>query len=217
MCFDAKSSFLNASLGFFLCFLLWLRNHEYDRMFSVVLLSVIMVQVIEGLYYIGYSPEILGKSLYLLFFFQLFLFAFLIRLDFGNAHKDFKNIWLAITLILLISAIYQTTKSFFTLKTSGRGKGHLQYIQKSSTNTSIDFMTLPFGIGGTYFYLFFIFLPFLYLAVTTQKNRYWIYILYLILSLYFSYIYYPIENVGSLWCYLSVGLIFLIWFFGIFN
>lgn len=213
MCFDAKSSFLNASLGFFLCFLLWIRNQEYDRMFSIALSSIVMVQVIEGLYYLGYSPEILGKSLYLLFFFQLFLFSFLIKLYTNNSHKNFKNIWLVITLILLVAAVYQTTQSLFTLKTSGRGKGHLQYIQVGKT----DFMTLPFSLKGFYFYLLFIFLPFVYLAMTTNKKRYWIYILYLILSLYFAYVYYPIENVGSLWCYLSVGFIFLIWFSGMFN
>ena len=123
-------------------------------------------------------------------------------------------------IIVFIFSLYQTTHSIFTLKRVNKGRGHLEYIQEGSNG----FLSLPFGIQGLYIYLIGVFLPFIYLGLYGRGSgcnntqwKYWILFLYLLLSLFIAYIWFPINQVGSMWCYLSIGFIFLVWFFGIFN
>ncbi len=205
MCFSSKSSIMAWWIMIIIAiFLLW-RNEEYDWVIAVLTIPVALIQLIEWSVHSGTLPLAeAARYLYITLWLQLFIFALVVFLYTSYAVT---GLWLLIMTGLFLyglSYAYSVDLNTFSIEIDNNN-----LIWQNDGDTIFE----PFDI----IYLIGITLPFLFLLAyyNWSDPGLWILLLYVLFSALFAWLVSGSRKMGSTWCYLAVGFVFLAWMVGI--
>jgi hypothetical protein len=180
--------------------------------FSGFIFGLSLIQIVEYAIHENANPNQSGKLIYVILWFQCFLINFGCFLYLNRYITPEKNYLYIISLLnLIFSTIVFISSIIYIFFTNDN-------IEAKKDNCHISWTTNSENFLGyySYLYLYFIFIPFFLLIIDNyQQIGMYVLLLYGISSLLYSLYRYSNGNVGSIWCYLSIGFAFLVWFFGI--
>lgn len=217
MCYTAKASVTAWWILAMMSLFIWYRNERFDRALAVFIFALALIQLIEYGVHSGVSPSQAGQALFLTLWLQCLVlaigvFVFIKGARDADETSTRENVvslisgWnLALFAIVFLAAIiYSFTLDF---SASPGPSGHIEWYANGG----------PLLGGWGWIYLLGVFgaLLLLFAFYNFADLPLGILILYGLLS--FAYIARNFERQAftSMWCYLSVGFAFLVWFLGI--
>lgn len=208
MCFTAKASMTGFLLITIVALFLFYRGEKYDRVLSLFIIALGLIQVIEYGIHMGINSQTAGLLLFVTLWLQTLVFAIGLYIFMKEGTLKVISTWYLViySIIFIIALIYAVmNKNSFTGQEGS--SGHIEWTRNGG------------GFLGDYWwvYLLGIFIPLLLLLSYYQWKDIGLYflILYGIISLIYVRYTYPPEAFSSMWCYLVVGFAFLAWFIGI--
>ena len=221
MCSTAKDSIMAWWLLAILFFFLWYRDRKYDRVISLFVLMLGLIQLIEYGAHSGASPYQSGKAIFLTLWLQCLVLAIGVYIYIGS-HRNKSFIsntedWIYLfsgfnlvffSLVFIIALVLSFTGDYL-FYAAPVASGHIEW--KTNGSSLLGWWGWLYLVGIT--------IPFLLLlAFYSWKDiGIIIFLLYGILSFIYVVMSYPQNLFGSMWCYLSLGLAFLAWFVGLFQ
>jgi hypothetical protein len=203
MCWNATSSLTSFIVGYIICLILFIRNKDFDRYYSVFFLWIITVQLCEYLMWIDQECKSLNnignQILCPMILLQPIVLAF-ISLYFIKFDTITTNILIISTIISLIVVVI----SYITM---GTWKEKQCSKPKENQCHSLQWPWLKKNnlINTTNY---FIMLVILFISLFLINNIYLkVFVIYLLATLFISQAIKPFNNSGySHWCFFSVGL-----------
>lgn len=206
MCLSTKESASAFILLVVVSILLFIRNNGYDRLLAVLFFVISLIQVTEYLFHSGIiSADEGGRMIYLTLWLQVAVLAIGLEVHF---HTNFTKFWAAIfSLIFIIALGYSCTKEFNVT----REYGHLVWTKENENGNILGLPAILYMMG--------LFLPFFIIQYYENWSNIpmWIVLAALILSFLLVSMIYPKLVFSSLWCYSSVGVLFVAWLVGAFG
>lgn len=219
MCFTAKASITSWWILVLMSLFLWYRNEKYDRVISIFVLTLGLIQLIEYGIHSGTDPSQSGRALFITLWLQCLVLAigvFIFINSMKNKHdptttENVIHIISGLNLILFSVIFVVALIVSFTTNIDFYGapgdSGHIEWYLNGGNILGI------YGI----FYLIGLFLPLILIFgyYSWADIEVAVLIIYGILSAAYVLTNYPLTAFSSMWCYLSVGFAFIAWFFGI--
>ncbi len=223
MCFTAKESIIAWWILAMMSLFLWYRNDKYDRALSAFVFALGLIQLIEYGIHSGAHPQQSGQALFITLWLQCLVLAIGVFVFFkSNSQHDnnsttMENIILILSgwnlaLFAIIFVIAIIVSFIWTFNGEVGASGHIEWtrVHDNPENNSFLGMGAWLYLFGLLFPLFLIFAYYMFADIGIA-----VLILYGILSMLYVIANYPPKAFSSMWCYLSIGFAFLLWFFGI--
>ncbi len=212
MCYSAKSSLSAWIIITVIAVLLWYRNYAYDRILAAFVIALGLIQLIEYGIHNDMNSEQGSKLLFVILWLQCFLLSVGVywysrQLDTFSTLGPLVML-IVFTVILAVAIIYVLCTSV-TFEAYVGSSNHIEWYRNGQA------LMGSWGIV----YLIGIFVPLFILLCYSGFTSLSLYILigYGILSALLVYFMYPLAAFSSMWCYVSVGFVFLCWMVGIFG
>jgi len=210
MCWNATSSLTSFIVGYIVCLILYIRNKNYDRFYSIFFLWILSVQLLEYLMWIDQECKnlnnISNQILCPMILLQPIILSVL-SLYFINFDNMTKNTLIISTIISFIIAIlsYIIMKPWESKLCSRPDNNNCHslkwpWLKKNNILNTINYFVLAFIIA----------------LILLKTNNFYliIFVFYLFISLIFSLLIKPFnKSQTSHWCFLAVGLPILKLFF----
>jgi len=213
MCFDAKSSISAFWIMIIMALFLWYRNLKYDRALVGFIFGLSLIQLVEYGVHTGADSFQSGRALFLILWLQCFLFAVGVYLYIEQSNNK-SSIFLTLacwnlvifSLVFIIALVLAFSFDWSFSGTRG-DSGHIEWYRNNGA---------LLGYWG-WLYVIGITAP----LVILLGYYFWadigiaILLIYGGLSACYVMSNYSSAAFSSMWCYLSVGFVFLSWFCGI--
>jgi hypothetical protein len=220
---SAKTSITSWWLLALLALFLWYRNVTYDRALSVFVLTLAIIQLIEYGVYSNVNPSQSGTAIYLTLWLQCLVLAIGVFI-FIRDHHDSESTSLQENIVNSLAGwnvVLQAIIFVIALITS-------YWSEEGSTlavTNQDGLIEWKDSSGGTLLgkwwilYALSIATPLLLLLAkyTFTDITLIVLLVYGIVSACYVMKYYQANNFGSMWAFLSVGFVFLLWFAGLFG
>jgi hypothetical protein len=219
MSYNAKLSISSWWILVLMALFLWYRNEKYDRALSIFVFTLGLIQLIEYGIYSGADPKQSGQAIFLTLWLQCLVLAIGVFTFINNtitstatttqniAHviAGFNLFLFSIIFVICLVISFSPDISLTASLNSN------EQIIWNQNNSSILNKWEWLYLIGIFIPLFLIFAYYMWADLEIA-----ILILYGIFSVTYITTHYKITSFDNLWCYLTVGFVFLAWFLGIF-
>lgn len=216
MAFSPKESISSWWILVFMAMFLWYRNIKYDRVMSVFILMLGLVQLLEYAVYSGSNPHTTTRTMFITLWVQCLVLAIASFVFLKSQNQDDPHIQVTTTLagwnvfIFTIVFIAILIVVFF----SGG------YFNAEINNDLISWSQNDRPLMGNYTWLYFlgIFIPLflLFASYSFADLGLALLILYAALTAIYCASKYSENSMITIWCYYGVGFAFLAWLVGIY-
>lgn len=213
--YTAKDSISSWWVLLFVALMLWYRNGGYDRVLSIFLVILAIVQLIEYAIYSGANTQQSARALYISLWVQCLalIIGVYIFVKYCSSERSIGNpvvsvaaislivFVIAFIVLIIIAAIY------YNFESDVSNNGVISYYINGEP--MLQYLFLPYIIG--------LIVPLAILLINESHYDVGLMLIIgyiLICGIYIAYTYPPQSFTGS-WSYLTVGLGFIIWFVGI--
>ena len=206
MCLTTKESVSALLIIVVISVLLFMRDNTYDRLIAILFLVISLIQLTEFLFHEGcISPDTGGRLIYIILWLQVAVLGVGLEVTF---HTNFTTCWAAIFVVIFVAAVYTSLNRTFEVT---REYGHLVWTKENEDGNILGPSAILYFIG--------LFVPFLIIEYYNDWNNMpiWIILAALTASFVLVRMAYPRLVFSSLWCYSSVGVLFVAWLVGAFQ